>query len=193
MHPPQSQMPGSCELEIRPCLGCDLPLLEWDGAYAEHRRIIDDTFMRQQAGAALMLVAVAADFPVAQVWLDFERPPCRDTALLWALRTYPPMRGRGIGGRLVRRAEASVLDRDRTAVELGVEKGNRRALRFYQRLGYARIGELVETCRYEAPDGEKREWIVDQWQLRRELRRPAACGSGCDGPSATSRRGASKG
>lgn len=188
--------PAPLGVEIRPCRQRDLALLEWHGAYSEHREIIDQTFARQRAGDALMLLAVRARFPVAQVWLDFLRPARTDTALLWALRTYPPVRRRGIGTCLVRHAERNAAERGHTAVELGVEKRNPGALRFYERLGYARVGELVETCRYRSPDGEERQWIVDQWQLRQELTRPDArsanAGSGSAGPWATSRRGASR-
>ena len=167
-----SQICTERELEVRPCRARDLRLLEWSGAYAEHRQIIEDTFARQAAGETLMLVALARQFPLAQVWLDFTRPPPADTAFLWALRTYPPARGRGIGSRLVRHAEQSVVERGQSAVELGVEKDNRRALRLYERLGYAHIGEVVETCRYTSPEGEERAWTIDQWRLRREVSGP---------------------
>ena len=198
MTSPPNPTPARSGLEIRPCRQDELRLLEWSGAYAEHRQIIEDTFARQVAGEALMLLAVADDFPVAQVWLDFERPAQPDTALLWALRTHPQVQGRGIGSRLVRRAEDIAARRGKRAVELGVEKQNVRARRFYERLGYARVGEVEETCRYRSPDGEEREWTVDQWKLRRKVIGPPArsaprdAGSGCAGRSGTSRRGGSR-
>lgn len=194
---PDSLLPT---LDVRACQTDDLRALEWSGAFTEHRAIIERTFERQQAGEAVMLLAVtrdAAAFPVGQVWLDFARR--RDRALIWAVRTHPSLIGRGIGAGLMRRAEAVALARGRVVAELGVEKANRPALRFYRRLGYRPAGEFSETCRYRTPEGGEREWTIDQWRLRRRLKpgptsasrsRPAR--SRCAGPSATFRPAASR-
>ena len=62
-----SHAPARLELEIRSCRKDDLRLLEWHGAFSEHRQIINQTFARQRAGKALMLLAITTDFPVGQV------------------------------------------------------------------------------------------------------------------------------
>jgi ribosomal protein S18 acetylase RimI-like enzyme len=161
---------GPC-FEIRPCREKDLRLLEWSEAYREHREIIERTFARQQAGHALMLLGVASAFPIAQVWMDFGRLPER-RVLLWAVRTHPRLRGRGIGSSLLRRAERVAAERGKAVAELGVEHANHAALRFYTRLGYRTVGEFAETCRYRSPEGEHRTWTIHQWKLRKRLHIP---------------------
>ena len=55
-------------------------------------------------------------------------------------------RGRGIGERLMRAAEAVARERGAARVLLDVAAGNERALRFYQdRLGYRPFGVLLEA------------------------------------------------
>lgn len=124
---------------IRPCTEADLPALEWMGLYAPHRRIIRDTFKAQQRGDALMLLAVARGFPVAQVWIDFSARG--RTAVLWAVRTFFPLQRAGIGARMMRAAEEVARRRGFAQAELEVEKGEEEAIAFYRRLGWRTAGE----------------------------------------------------
>ncbi len=169
-------------LEIRACRAEDLEALEWNGAHTAEREIIAQTFDRQERDEALMLVAAHRGFPVAQLWLDFGPG---DTATVWALRTLPPLRGRGIGARLMRRAERAAARRGHRRLELTVDPGNPAALRFYARLGYAPMGEERVTYRCRSPEGEPWVWTVPHVKLARTL-------SASAGPSATYRTGASR-
>jgi hypothetical protein len=83
----------SVEIVIRPCVEGDLPALEWMGLYTHHRDIIRQAFEAQQRGDALLLLAIAADFPVGQVWIDFARKREDSIAFLWAVRTIYPLQG----------------------------------------------------------------------------------------------------
>lgn len=59
-----------------------------------------------------------------------------------------------IGGELVERAESILLERGYARVDIGVEKHNTRAEPLYQRLGYQRERELVESFSYRNQEGE---------------------------------------
>src|ERR1700750_855299 len=86
------------QVEIRPCTADDLPKLEWHGMFAYHRHVIHAAYERPSCGQGLMLLAVADGFPVGQAWIDFAaRPEERGVAVIWAVRVYPFLRGRGIG------------------------------------------------------------------------------------------------
>ena len=67
----------------------DLPKLEWFGWFTPHRQIIHETFERQQRGEAIMLLAVARDFPVGQAWIDLTRKADEAVGVIWALRVLP--------------------------------------------------------------------------------------------------------
>jgi ribosomal protein S18 acetylase RimI-like enzyme len=162
---------GSVALDfvVRPCVEEDLPDLEWMGLYAPHREIIAKAFQAQRRGDALMLLAVASGFPVAQAWVDLARKPNRRTAVLWAVRTFPPLRGLGIGRHLMLAAEAVLRDRGIVRAELGVERDNPGARRFYERLGYHAAGPLSEVFSYVTPQGLPVEVALDEWLMVKEL------------------------
>jgi ribosomal protein S18 acetylase RimI-like enzyme len=118
----------------------DLPALEWMGLYSGHRNIIESAYEAQQAGAAVMLLAMSGSFPVAQVWIDFRRARATNKAVLWAVRTFFPLHRRGIGRRLMEHAEHAIRARGICEAELEVERSNEPAYRFYQRLGWKDAG-----------------------------------------------------
>lgn len=151
------------EAVIRPCLEEDLPALEWMGLYLPHRHIIRKTFEAQRRGDALMLVAVSAGFPVAQVWIDFARRRAAGAAVLWAVRTFYPLQGAGIGRQMIRVAETLLRERGIRRAELEVEQSNEDALRFYKRLGWRIRGKPADE---EASPTPRRH---DQWLLAKEL------------------------
>lgn len=157
------------EVSLRLAVEDDLPLLEWFGWFARHRAIIHEAYERQRRGDNLMLLGVAAGFPVAQVWVDLERHRQQDGALLWAVRVLPGLQRAGLGARLVRRAEMLAAERGASWVELGVEKDNPDARRFYGRLGYETTGELHEHFDYVTPDGRKERSRLDEWVMRKDL------------------------
>lgn len=125
------------ETRVRLCREEDLPALEWMGLYAPDRRLIRETFAGQLRGEQLMLIAVAADFPVAQVWVDLARKAQEGAAVLWAVRTFHPLQRAGIGSRMIGIAENVLSDRGIARAELEAEP---EAAAFYARLGWRCIG-----------------------------------------------------
>lgn len=65
-------------------------------------------------------------------------------AELTYLAVSPARRGRGVGRELVRAFSAAMHDAGHTRFELSVDRDNPDAGRFYERLGFARVGEYEE-------------------------------------------------
>jgi ribosomal protein S18 acetylase RimI-like enzyme len=156
-------------VEFRLCEESDLPALEWMGLHTTQREIIRSTFEAQQRSDALMLLAIAGGFPVGQVWLDFARSGGTERPLLWAMRVFPPLQGRGLGSELMRRAEALAEARRASAIELGVEQDNDGARHFYERLGYEPAGRAVEEVCFMF-EGQSMQMRVDQQMMRKRIR-----------------------
>jgi ribosomal-protein-alanine acetyltransferase len=77
-------------------------------------------------------------------------------ARLYSLAVDPELRGRGIGSRLIEKAEASAVGHDCIYLRLEVRRNNDAAIRLYEKHGYRRIGLLpdyyedhMEALRYE--------------------------------------------
>lgn len=160
------------EVVIRQAVADDLPNLEWFGVFTAHREIILTTFLNQQKGQSLMLIADANGFPVGQVWLDFEKHKAERVGVLWAVRVVPWLRNLGIGTRLIHAAEKLLTERGYAWAELGVEIENEAAKRLYERLGYIQTQRLAEKLNYTTPDGLPVTLWVDQWILRKPLTPP---------------------
>lgn len=159
----------TAEALVRRTARADLNNLEWHGMFTAHRALIAEAFARQQRGEVLMLVTEVAGFPVAQIWIDFVLCGA-DAARLWAFRVMPGVQGLGIGSRLLRAAERAVASRGLAFVELGCEKGNGHAWRFYERRGYVPAYEQLDHYSYETPEGQRIDATSDQWILRKQVR-----------------------
>ncbi len=138
---------------IRYCRRDDLRALEWGGAFAEHREIIEEAFARHCAGRNPMLVAELGGLPSGQVWVDLDRFASERAGLLWALRVHPSAQGRGVGRKLVRAAEELLVRIGRREARIAVLKGNDRARQLYERLGYRHLFDGVDRFTYRTPDG----------------------------------------
>lgn len=154
---------------IRPCVESDLEALEWMGLFAPHREIIRAAFERHRRGDEVMLVADANGFPIGQLWIDFLRKAHRSTALLWAVRVFPPLQNLGIGRHLMLSAEEVVLGRNLTRLELGVEHDNPDARRFYERLGYRPCARYRDAYSYITPEGVVMQAPPDQTMMVKDL------------------------
>lgn len=125
---------------IRACREDDLPALEWMGLYARDRHIIRETFEAQVRDEALMLLAVSADFPIAQVWLDFAREGAERMAVFWAIRTFFPLQRAGIGRKMMHVAERVAHQRGFPNGRLEVDADNEDVCSFYRDLGWRSSG-----------------------------------------------------
>lgn len=141
MHAPElGTIEATIRATIRPCREEDLPALEWMGLFTRDRHIIRAMFDSQQRGDGLMLMAIAADFPIAQVWIDFARKQDEGVAVFWAVRTFNPLQRAGIGRQMMDAAERVAADRGFRGAELEVDAGNDAALCFYRNLGWCSVG-----------------------------------------------------
>ncbi|HYD30041.1 MAG TPA: GNAT family N-acetyltransferase [Azospirillaceae bacterium] len=155
---------------VRPCREPDLRDLEWFGAFTHHREIMANAFASQSRGEAVLLVAEANGFPIGQVWIDLKQKAALDTALLWAVRVFTPFRRAGLGAGLMTATEPIIRDRGLGWAELGVERDNPDARRFYERLGYRLTGTEKGYYTYTTPDGTYVKAPLDLWVMRKELR-----------------------
>jgi ribosomal protein S18 acetylase RimI-like enzyme len=157
------------DVTIRPCVEADLPALEWMGLYAGHRDIIRQAFEAQQHGDALLLLSVSGHFPVGQVWIDFARKRADGIAVMWAVRTFYPLQGAGIGSRMMKAAESVLRERGICQTELAVEKLNAGALRFYERLGWRIVGPWHENLGHQGQDLSPVSERLGHWLLTKNV------------------------
>ncbi len=141
------------DVQIRPAHAEDLEALEWMGLFTPHRDIIRATFRAQERGEALMLLGIAGGFPIAQVWIDFVRHRPQQIAAIWAVRTFSPLQGSGIGARMMAAAEDAIRARGFERAELQVERDNAAGKRFYRRLGWKAV-RMARTDDEAAGNGD---------------------------------------
>ena len=156
-------------LTIRVCRRDDLRALEWDGLFSHNREIFERTFRQQLAGEQLMLLAEFEGAPVAQAWIDLRKGAVRRAGTIWGVRVHPRMQGDGVGTRLMRAAEESIVEHGLAAAEVAVERSNLAAHAFYERLGYRVTQPVEETYSYTTPEGEYCEHHLDLLEMRKEL------------------------
>jgi ribosomal protein S18 acetylase RimI-like enzyme len=128
-------------VSIRHAVEADLPALEWDGEYRHYRRVFRDTWADVQKGRRAMLLALAADALVGQVFIQFSSTSAlladgTRRGYLYALRVKPDWRRRGIGRQLVLAAEAELRAHGYQVAVIAVAQTNAGARRLYEALGY---------------------------------------------------------
>lgn len=156
-------------VEIRLATHEDLALLEWDDLFWSHRQLIHAAYRRQQRGTVAMLVATKDAYPIGQAWVDFRRRAALHAGLIWAVRVHPTVQNNGVGERLLGVAEQVIRHAGLAISEVGVEKANSAAQRFYSRLGYGPVGELCDVTCFSDPDGVRQKLFFDQWRLQKPL------------------------
>jgi ribosomal protein S18 acetylase RimI-like enzyme len=157
-------------VDIRMCVEDDLADLEWFGLFTEHREIFLREFARQERNENIMLIAEANTLPIGQVWIDLEKHREASAGFIWAVRVIPWLRNLGVGGRLMAAAEHVCRHRGLAYAELGVERENHEAKRFYERRGYRMIGSMQDEYSYTTPNGVPMTIPMDVWVLRKKLR-----------------------
>jgi ribosomal protein S18 acetylase RimI-like enzyme len=162
--------PLHLHVDIRLCVKDDLPDLEWFGLFTEHREIFLRVFESQERGENIMLIAEANTLPIGQIWIDLVKRKEESAGFIWALRVIPWLQNLGIGGKLMVAAEQRCKEHGFKHAELGVEKENHAAKRFYERLGYRMIGSMIDEYSYTSPQGQLMSVPMDVWVLRKKLR-----------------------
>ena len=125
---------------IRPLEEGDLSGLEWYGHQTSQAKNVAQT-VRQRGDEVVYVVAVANDYPVGRLGVDFARARRAGAVRLWSMAVIPHLQSLGIGSALIRAAEELAVQRGRRSAEIGVEERNEGARRLYKRLGYRRFGE----------------------------------------------------
>lgn len=139
------------DIWIRACFEEDLPavsnlLVELDKTTGEARHFDLDTMrghfqsMQQQPQVYYNQVADLDGQVVGFISVIFYQTLIHNggTAMINELVVSQENRGQGIGGRLVDSAHSEALARGMDELEVGVERGNLQALRFYRKTGFDR-------------------------------------------------------
>jgi diamine N-acetyltransferase len=96
--------------------------------------------------------------------VDFEPlPACvpdRNSARIAQLYLLKEFQGLGLGARLFKEASALARSRGATGLWLGVWDQNKRAISFYETLGFRRVGETSWKFQYASLDYEDTDWIM---------------------------------
>jgi ribosomal protein S18 acetylase RimI-like enzyme len=102
----------------------------------------------------------------APVRIDYGE---NDTGVLSHLVTEARLQGLGIATLLIGAAEQRIRARGMTFAALGVEDGNPRARRLYERLGYRVFGRRNASWAEEDADGHQRLYETKLTMLRKRL------------------------
>ena len=100
----------------------------------------DQLFQRLTNPVREVFVAEVENHIVGALVLHLDGPL---NGYIQLIATHPDQRGRGLGTQLMQFAEARIF-RQSPNVFLCVSSFNRHAQKFYERLGYKRVGELAD-------------------------------------------------
>jgi GNAT superfamily N-acetyltransferase len=121
-------------------------------------QLIDNRFRRQKDGEGKLFAAWKDGKPAGMVylwWREAEEPEIRDNlpgvALLMNLEVVPHLRNQGIGRMLIDEVESELRKRGHDQVALAVDTGNEKAIRLYDRLGFAMWGHPEVICYAQIP------------------------------------------
>lgn len=161
-------------VQLRLATRADLPHLEWYGRFTHYRNLYAGTFEDQLAGQRMMLLAVVNDFPVGQIFIhlsDAEVPTSRRQrcGYVYSLRVLEPFQGRGIGTRLIVKAEQLLRERGYRWVAIAVAKTNHRARVLYERLGYHVYADDPGRWSYVDHKGRRQHVEEPSWMLRKQF------------------------
>jgi ribosomal protein S18 acetylase RimI-like enzyme len=164
------------QIGIRHLRPNELAALEWDGAYAHFRRVYARALQRAQNGMAVLWVAEGeAQRLIGQVFvlLNSEFDPQlangEDRAFIHSFRVRPEFRSRGLGTRLLQKAEADLVARNFKIAGLNVAEDNVAALRFYERHGYRQVTKVSGEWSYTDHLGVERDVKEPGWRLIKNL------------------------
>ena len=134
-------MIDTSQVQIRHAIEADLPALEWDGEYRKYRRIYRRALEDAQRGRRILFVAEIGGEIVGQIFIQLS--PRRSnqegpsTGYLQSFRIKTAFRNRGIGTRLIYRAEEVLKERGYKRAIIAVAQHNQDARRLYERHGFS--------------------------------------------------------
>jgi ribosomal protein S18 acetylase RimI-like enzyme len=162
------------QVTIRPIREADLSALEWDGTYTRYRRVFRQTYEDVVRGQRLMIVAVAGDQVVGQIFVQLSSTETRyadgySRAYLYSLRVRPEWQGRGLGTRLVSSAEAALVARGFSMAVIAAGKDNLGAQRLYERLGYRIFADDPGVWYFQDVNGVQQSIEEPCWVMEKRL------------------------
>jgi ribosomal protein S18 acetylase RimI-like enzyme len=120
-----------------------------------HNNLLQNRWDEKTAGFRETLIAEVDGVPVGTVSFN-EQLKFAGLLHLFAFDVAEPCRNRGIGTHLAGAIESAAKDLGLGGVYLEVNVENTDAIRFYERLGHKREGELFDN-RWIAQDGSSRQ------------------------------------
>ena len=157
-------------ITLRPARQADLPKLEWYGQYAHFRNIFRRTFREQLRGRRLMLIADANNFPIGHIFIHLNTDNGDARAYLYSFRVMEMFRGRGIGTRLLQRAEAIAAHRGFRWTTIAVAKDNPQARRLYERLGYPAYADDNGDWSFVDHEGRTQNVHEPCWLMEKQIK-----------------------
>jgi ribosomal protein S18 acetylase RimI-like enzyme len=163
------------QVVIRPVQAKDLLGLEWDGVYEKYRTMFRQSYEDAERGQRILLVAVAGDEMVGQVFVQLSSSETRyaDGAVrgyLYALRVRPAWQGLGLGTRLIAAAEEALLALGFGMAVIAAGKDNPRAYKLYERLGYRTFAEDPGVWYFVDVNGVRQTMEEPCWVMQKHLR-----------------------
>lgn len=162
------------QVVIRKLQQADLPQLEWGGELAHFRNIFAAVYQQYLHGDAILWVAeLPGAGVVAQVFIQLisHRPELANgnfRAYLFGFRVQSAYQNRGIGTRMLRKAEDDLRAMNFQLITLNVGRENADAIRLYERLGYRIVGNEPGQWSYINHLGKR--VFVDEPSYRMEKR-----------------------
>lgn len=166
---------GLKEIVIRPLTKNDLPALEWDGQYTHFRNLFLDLYKKIEKDMAKAWVAVSRENRmIGQVFLQMTSERLElangwDRAYLYSLRVRPEYQNLGIGSKLIRVVEGTLLQMGFTQLTLNVARDNQAAIRLYQRLGFKIVADEPGVWSYPDHHGVWRTVSEPSWRMEKQL------------------------
>jgi ribosomal protein S18 acetylase RimI-like enzyme len=158
---------------IRPARKSDLPALEWDGEFKHFRTVFANAYERMVQGTSMIWIAdhVKAGL-IGQVFVQLvsDRPELSDgwqRAYLYSFRIKPAYRNHGLGTKMVKVVENSLLARKFSRVTLNVARDNPGAIRLYKRLGYQIVAEEPGVWSFPDDEGKWHTITEPSWRMEK--------------------------
>jgi ribosomal protein S18 acetylase RimI-like enzyme len=160
---------------IRHLIYSDLPQLEWNGEYKHLRQVYLSAYKFRNQGKNVLWVA---DLPqigiIGQVFIQLNsvRKDLADgffSAYLFAFRIKPDYRNARLGTRMFSVIENDLVNRNFREITLNVAKGNHRAIRLYERLGFEIIGSEPGEWSYRDHNDKLRNVAEPAWKMIKSI------------------------
>lgn len=162
-------------ITIRQAEKADLAQLEMDGLFERFRLLFQRAYREQKLGNRIMLVADCNGSVIGRLFIllkstDTSIADGTKRAYLYSFFVLSPFRGRSVGTRMVKQAEALLLERNFRIATIAVAKENEAALRLYERLNYVRIRQDPGKWSYTDHKGVTHDVVEPCWILEKKLK-----------------------